>query len=351
MYKSVVIGCGAIHELHAYAIKENEHAELYGVCDIVKERADKAAEEFGGRTVYDMGDIITEDNRFGIKAFYSFEDVLKCNDVDVVHICTPHYLHAPMAIAAMKAGKHVFCEKPMAIKPEDAEEMIKVSEETGKKLGICFQNRYRNASAMAKKIIESGEIGKVIGAKANVFWNRGREYYASGAWRGKWDTEGGGVLINQSIHTLDLLNWLCGGAKELKAHVDTFELSDCIEVEDSAFVNIRFENGNALFTATNVYAKDTPIELDILCENGTMSIRDNLTVNYPDRTEIYYDAKAKGFGKTVWGITHKQIIDDFYDSLVNDRAFAVCGREGVNAIKLIDAIYTSDRENKYVEIK
>ncbi len=333
MLKAAIIGCGAIHELHAYAIKENENTELYAVCDIVKERADKTAEEFG------------------CKAFYSFEDVLKCGEIDVIHICTPHYLHAPMAIAAMNAGKHVFCEKPMAIKPSDAQNMIDTAKKTGKTLGICFQNRYRNVAMQAKRIIDSNVLGKIKGARANVFWKRDRDYYASGDWRGKWDTEGGGVLINQSIHTLDMLNWLCGGAQELKAHVDTFELSDCIEVEDSAFVNLRFKDGaNALFTATNVYAADSPIEVDIVCENGSLSIRDKLTVKYQDKTEIYEDAKSKAFGKTVWGITHKQIIDDYYSSLIENRPFFVHGGEGINAVKLIDAIYTSHKEDRYVKI-
>ncbi len=334
MYKAVIIGCGAIHELHAYAIKENENAELYGVCDIVKERADSTAEQFGCR------------------AFYSFEDVIACDEVNVVHICTPHYLHAPMAIAAMKAGKHVFCEKPMAIKPEDAEAMADTAKSTGKTLGICFQNRYRNSSVHAKRILESGALGKVKGARANVFWKRGRDYYASGEWRGRWDTEGGGVLINQSIHTLDLLNWLCGQAKELKAHVDTFELSDYIEVEDSAFVNIRFDGGaNALFTATNVYAEDTQIEIDVVCEKGSLSLGEKLEVKYGDRTEIYEDVKSKSFGKTVWGITHKQIIDDYYSTLTKEKEFAVNEKEGINTVKLIDAIYKSDRERQYIDIK
>lgn len=334
MFRAAVIGCGAIHELHAYAIQENEDTELYAVCDIVKERADKTAQNFG------------------CKAFYDFEDVLKCEEIDVVHICTPHYLHAPMAIAAMQAGKHVFCEKPMAIKPSDAQDMIDTAKETGKTLGICFQNRYRNVAVQAKRILDSGKLGKIKGARANVFWKRDREYYASGDWRGKWDTEGGGVLINQSIHTLDMLNWLCGGAQELKAHVDTFELSDCIEVEDSAFINLRFkDSANALFTATNVYAADTPIEVDIVCEKGTMSIRDVLTVKYEDKTEIYEDTKSKAFGKTVWGITHKQIIDDYYRALKNGDEFFVNGKEGINTIKLIDAVYRSHSEDRYIEIK
>ncbi len=134
--------------------------------------------------------------------------------------------------------------------------------------------------------------------------------------------------------------------------MDTFELSDYIEVEDSAFVNIRFDGGaNALFTATNVYAEDTQIEIDVVCEKGSLSLGEKLEVKYGDRTEIYEDVKSKSFGKTVWGITHKQIIDDYYSTLTKEKEFAVNEKEGINTVKLIDAIYKSDRERQYIDIK
>ncbi len=333
MLKAAVIGCGAIHELHACAIAENQLVTLKTVCDCIEERAKKTAEQFScGYTV-------------------SFDEVLADPEIDVIHICTPHYLHAPMAIAAMEHGKDVFCEKPMAIHAEDARAMLDTAKKTGRVLGICFQNRYRSCVKKARELLDSGELGALLGARASVYWKRDRAYYASGDWRGKWDTEGGGVLINQSIHTLDLLNWLCGGAIELKAHVDTFELGDCIEVEDTAMVNLRFPGGkNALFAATNVYAADSPIEVELVCEKGTLTIKEELTVKTPNGTAVYQDEALPGLGKAVWGGTHRMIIEDFYRCLTGDIPFAVDGGQGICTVELLDAIYTSDRENRYVRV-
>lgn len=186
---SAIIGCGSIHTVHAEALVSSAHANLYAVCDIDEARASNSAEKYNCR------------------AFSDYHEMLNDSNIDVVHICTPHYLHAPMAIAAMKSGKHVLCEKPIATSTGDAEEMIRVSRETGKKLGICFQNRYNTTSQKIKDTLVSGKAGKILGAKAFVTWHRDKSYYDSGEWRGTWEKEGGGVLImgdgdNYSIHGL-----------------------------------------------------------------------------------------------------------------------------------------------------
>lgn len=142
-------------------------------------------------------------------------------EIDVVHICLPHYLHAQVAIEAMEHGKHVLCEKPMALDPADAEKMIEVRDRTGRTLGICFQNRYNDSSRYMRSLMDSGRMGKVLGARGAVFWNRNPEYYTESDWRGTLDKEGGSALENQAIHTFDLMQWLTVPIKTVEASCST----------------------------------------------------------------------------------------------------------------------------------
>lgn len=338
---AAIIGCGGISAAHLLAIhscgltEEDVPVKLVAVADIVEEKAQKVAQQ-------EQCDWYTD-----------YREMLKRDDIDVVHICTPHYLHHSMAIDAMRAGKHVFCEKPMAIHADDAQKMEDVSRETGKKLGICFQNRYNHTSQTAKELIDSGEVGKVLGGKAVVTWFRGKEYYASGAWRGRWDTEGGGVLINQAIHSLDLLNWLCGGSRAVKAHHDQFMMKGIIEVEDTVMANLLLKNGgNALFFATNCYVASTLPLIEVVCERAVLTIDDNLVIRYTDgsgRVETVSNENKRLIGKAVYGSGHPLIIQDFYNCVAQDRPFFLCGAEGKQAIRIIQAIYDSDRTGSYVE--
>ena len=271
---------------------------------------------------------------------------------DAVHICTPHYLHEPMAVEAMKRGCHVFCEKPMAISVEGAGRMTAVSMETGKKLGICFQNRFRETAQTMLKLLRSGEFGRMIGAKATMTWNRGMDYYRSGPWRGLWATEGGGVLINQSIHTLDLLDQCCGGFGSVNAHVDRYMLQDPYEVEDTAVANFMIKGGgNAVFFATNCYAASTPPEISVVCEKATLTLADELTIRCKDgRREVMTDPPIPVSGKTVWGSCHGVAIRRFYDSVLGGGDFPIGPEEGERTIRLIDGIYRSSKLGHSVEL-
>lgn len=339
--RAAIIGCGGISANHLAAIhgcgrlEGDVPVKLVAVADIVEEKAQGMAQK-------EQCDWYTD-----------YRELLKRDDIDVVHICTPHYLHPSMAIDAMEAGKNVFCEKPMAIRAADAEKMDEVSRRTGKKLGICFQNRYNHTSQTAKDLIDSGEVGKVLGGKSIVTWFRGREYYASGDWRGRWDTEGGGVLINQAIHSLDLLNWLCGGSKAVKAHHDQFMMKGVIEVEDTVMANLLLKNGgNALFFATNCYVSSTLPLIEVVCEKAILTIDDQLVIRYTDgsgRVDTVSNENKKLVGKAVYGSGHPLIIQDFYNCVAQDTPFFLNGSEGKQAIQIIQAIYESDRTGNYVE--
>lgn len=331
-FNGAIVGCGAISTMHGEPMSDSEIINLHAVCDIDEEQAKKAAE------------------KYGCKYYTDYDEMLRDESIEVIHICTPHYLHAPMAIKAMRSGKHVLTEKPMAIKPDDAANMIQVSRETGRTLGVCFQNRYNNTSVFVKELLLSGKAGRVIGARSFVTWARERSYYADSNWRGTWEKEGGGVLINQSIHTLDLLQWFIGDIAGLKANVDTRVLKDVIEVEDTADATILFQNGaRAIFYVTNCYVSNAPISIELVCENAVIKLEEDVEVVYQDgHVEKFVAGEALGGTKSYWGVSHKYLIDDFYSSLSKGESFKVDGEQGITTIKIIEAIYESSRSGRFV---
>lgn len=333
IFNAAIIGCGAIHSIHADALMSCSNTKLSAVVDIDSGKARESAE------------------RYNCKYYTGFDDILKDDCIDTVHICTPHYLHAGMAIAAMEHGKHVLVEKPMAITVADARRMIDVSKTTGKRLGVCFQNRYNTTSVKIKEIIESGNYGKVLGARAFVTWFRDEDYYTRSGWRGTWSKEGGGVLINQAIHTLDLLQWFLGDISKLKAKVDTTLLKNVIEVEDTAQASITFRNGAAaLFYATNCYCTNSPIIIEIVLEAAVLRLEDNLVIKYANGSSEACEELDKSTGiKAYWGSSHKALINEFYKELGEGFSFAVDGIQGIKALEILNAIYKSDRTGEYVE--
>ncbi len=332
--KAAIIGCGTIFGVHADAIAKNENTELVCVVDIDAKKAKEAA------------------NRYNCKYYADYIQMLDIEDIDVVHICTPHYLHAPMAIEAMKKGKHVLTEKPIAISVDDAHEMIKVSGETEKILGICFQNRYNETSLKIKEVLESGKVGKVIGIKGLVTWNRSREYYTKSNWKGTWEKEGGGVLINQAIHTLDLLQWFAGEIDSLKAQVDISLLEGIIEVEDTAHAAIKFNNGAiGIFYSTNCYPADSPVEIEIICEEATIKLCGELTINYGNgKVETINEIDKKTGYKSYWGCSHERLINDYYEKIINGDKFPISGEEAIKSIKIINSIYKSSETGMFEKI-
>lgn len=331
---SAIIGCGSIASMHEAAILSCHNANLYAVCDI------------------DSSKTLEMKQKHRCQEFSQYQELLESDTIDVVHICTPHYLHAPMAIEAMKAGKHVLTEKPMAISVSDALEMVRVSKQTGRMLGVSFQNRFNNTSRRVKEILNTGKTGRVLGARAFITWHRGAEYYSRDKWRGKWETEGGGLLINQAIHTLDLLQWFMGDIDTIKASIDTRLLKNVIEVEDTAEATIKFKSGaTAFFYATNGYPLDSVVMLEIVCEKAVIRMEGGVTIKYSngDIEHILDDEKAKG-EKAYWGCGHKTLVHDFYKKLLEGQHFELDGNEALKAIKIVNAMYVSHKIKDYVEV-
>ncbi|WP_379127222.1 Gfo/Idh/MocA family protein [Paenibacillus sp. sgz500958] len=324
-----IIGCGAIFPLHAQAVSEIEGARLLEVVDLDAAKAEHWADEYGCSWSSD------------------YRTLLNRTDIHLVHLCTPHYLHADMAADFLQAGKHVLTEKPIASEMGAAERMIDAAQQSACQLGVVFQNRYNDPSQHIKQIIASGELGQLICMKGIVTWHRDEAYYRQSSWRGRWDTEGGGVLINQTIHTLDLLQWFGGEIASVQGSVSNDSLADVIEVEDSAHAAIFFNNGvRGLFYATNAYLANSPVELELVFEHGTLTQRRDCLYLWKDGREIMLcePIEGTGKGKSYWGTSHSRLIQDFYAHIMDGRKFWIDGSEGLKALKLVKEIYHSSRQ-------
>ena len=326
MLKTAIVGCGNVSAMHFDAVKKLGCGKITAVCDIVKEKADLKAADCGADALYD------------------FDDMLKNADFDVLHICTPHYLHPEMAIKAMRAGKAVFCEKPMAMSYADALRVAGVARETGAYFGCCFQNRYNFASREVKRLTDSGELGELRGIRAFVTWDRGEDYYNADDWHGTLQKEGGGVCINQAIHTLDLVQWFAGAdITDVKGTISQKRLGGIVETEDTADALIAFSNGvKAVFFGTLCYTDNSPVFIEVMGSRGRAVISDELTIMTDNGRQVL-PLDHSGGPKGYWGKGHIAIIEDFYDAINSRRPFAVDADEAAKAVKIVDGIYRDRR--------
>ncbi|MHA6529591.1 Gfo/Idh/MocA family protein [Paenibacillus sp. BAC0078] len=323
---AAIIGCGAIAPLHAKAIQSMEGARLMAVADTDAVKAAEAAKNYG------------------CEALTDYKQLLGRTDIGIVHLCTPHHLHAPMAAEFLEAGHHVLTEKPVALDVPSARRIQEVVAASQGQLGIVFQNRYNNPSIRIKETIDSGILGRLICMKGIVTWYRSEDYYTESGWRGKWATEGGGVLINQTIHTLDLLQWFGGEIASVTGSVTTDVLNEVIEVEDTAHACIIFKNNvRGLFYGTNAYCVNSPVEMEFVFEQGTLLLRRDCLFLWKDGHEklLTEPASTAVEGKSYWGTSHQRLILDFYKHVREGRKFWIDAGEGIKALEVIAGIYSS----------
>ena len=250
-----IVGYGAIAPLHAAALEKTSSAKLYAVCDINPEKISICR------------------GKYDVVPYLNFEEMLKDKNIDSIHICTPHYLHFEMIKKAVESGKNVLCEKPLVMTNAEFCELLSMKEKD--KINVVFQNRLNPCFMHLKECVKSGEIGRVIGVKGIMTWQRTAEYYLKDGWRGKWSSEGGGVLINQAVHTLDYLCSIAGGAKSLKANMCNFSLPE-IEVEDTVMSYINFKSGaKGLFFASNSNSSNSSVDFEVIFENGEARYTDS----------------------------------------------------------------------------
>ncbi len=316
-----IIGIGAIAPLHIKALQNNGQ-DIAALCDIDINRCAKANEKFG----------------LNAKVYSDYKEMLNSEKFDVVHICTPHYLHAEMICTALDKQINVLCEKPLAINEQQLSQIDDAVKSSSAQLGICFQNRYNASVLYVKEYFKDKEI---TSAYANLTWCRGEHYYASGAWRGTWAYECGGVMINQAIHSLDILQWLCGMPQNVLAHVSNNSLQDKIEVEDTAFGIFSInEDRNFVVHATNAAKNSFPVYMAFSSGKDTVELSgDNIIVNGNFVTK---ENGAPLFGKTEWGSGHAILIREYYEALKNGEKFPIDFYEAQNSIRLILKMYESN---------
>lgn len=325
--KVAIVGCGRISVSHLAAIGASPYAHLVACCDIKSDRAQKAAEKFGG------------------KACSSYEQMLKNEKLDAIHLCLPHYLHIPYALKAFERGINVLSEKPMSIDYESAENAVRSAKEHNVKYGVIFQCRYNASSQAVKRALDSGKLGKILCANSTLTWSRSDEYYSESDWKGTWDKEGGGVVIDQAIHSIDLVNWLIN---------DEIESVQCsmhnrghktVSVEDTAEGLITYRSGvKYAFYCMNNYGDDEPITIKLLCEKGKVTFGyENALIEYNDGTVERVDRNTDlthCVGPKYWGVKHDWQIGQFYKACLGLEPLEISGEEALKTHKLIMDLYT-----------
>jgi UDP-N-acetyl-2-amino-2-deoxyglucuronate dehydrogenase len=325
-----VIGCGDISSVHLAAIAAMPDAALVAVCD--PDAGRRSAAEAAWR----------------VPGFTDHRALIERTRPDVVHVCTPHATHAAIAIDALEAGVHVVLEKPLAHTRDEGRRLVEAADRARAGIAVCFQNRYNAPVQAAHELLGSGSLGPVLGASATVFWHRDAAYYRDRPWRGRWATAGGGLLMNQAIHTVDLLQWLLGDVDGVVGGAATRLLGDVIEVEDTADLVLRHVSGatSTLF-ATLSNAVNAPVTIDVVTERATLALRGDLTVTYDDgRTEVVQERAVAGGDRAYWGVSHELLIRDFYDGLDSGRPFWIGPRVAQRSLDIVQDVYDQAFPNR-----
>ena len=335
-----VIGLGNIADIHAGAIKESANAELVSAYSSKPQKAEAFAK------------------KHDIAGFDSWDKFISDPNLDAVSICTPNGTHLDFGRKTAEAGKHVIVEKPIEVTMERARSLINICKENGVQLAVIYQNRFLDKMVETKQLIEEGKLGRLIMCDAYVKWYRSQEYYDSGEWRGTIALDGGGVLINQAIHTIDLLQWLVGDAESVFGSTGTFNHK--LEGEDNAVATLRFKNG-----AIGVIQASTSVQpaqarrLELHGENGSVIIEDNdvkvlLIENNQEKsteTDNTQPKESTGASSPLGGFSaepHKKQFEAIASAIEKNETPIVSGEESLKSLAIVLAIYKSAETGKSV---
>lgn len=336
-----IIGCGRISPNHFQAAKSN-NLEIVAICDILSERMEEQADKFG----------LTD-----VKKYVDYKEMIEKENIDLIAIATESGSHAEIALHCIEKSINLIIEKPIALSLEDADKIIKKSEEKNVKVCACHQNRFNKSIKKIRSAVESGRFGKLFHATAHIRWNRGKQYYDQAPWRGTWLNDGG-TLMNQCIHNIDLLRWMMGEKiSEVFAYTDRLN-HDYIEAEDLGIAVVKFANGSygVIEGTSNCYPKNLEETLYIFGEKGTVKAGGS-SVNiieewmFADNIDNAHEVKAE-FGENppnVYGFGHTPLYKDVIDSIQNNRKPYVDAYAGRNALELILAIYKSANESRPIK--
>jgi predicted dehydrogenase len=354
MFKTGIIGCGKVAHLHAKALQNLQESDFRAVWS----RTYSTAEKFS--------------TQYGVKPYADISSMIKKESIDLVIICTPHPFHRDPANQALEAGAHVLVEKPLASSLEDCDSMIGTAEKYGKTLGVISQRRWYAPAIRVKQAIEEGKIGEPVLGTINMLGWRDEAYYNADPWRGTWKEEGGGVLVNQAPHQLDILLWYMGEIDELSGMWGNLN-HPYIEVEDTALAVIRFKSGGlgniivsnsekpGIYGKVHVHGKNGA-SVGVQTDGGAMFIAGMSNVLEPPVNDLWSVPGEEGMlqmwikedsdffnsiDPTVYYMERQ--IEDFITALDENREPLVSGIDGKNTVELFTAIYRSQRDNKVIK--
>ena len=342
--KYALIGCGRIATNHIKAAVNNK-LEIVAVCDILPEKMEALLAKHG------------LENDTSIKRYTDYKQMLAENDITLASIATESGIHAEIALYCIDQGVNIIIEKPMAMSMNDAEEIIRRSDEKGVKVSACHQNRFNIAIQKMRQAVEADRFGRISHGSIHVRWNRNQDYYVQAPWRGTWEQDGG-CLMNQCIHGIDLLRWMMGNEVDEVYGVTKQQFHDYLECEDIGMAVVKFKNG-AVATiegTTNVYPMNLEETLYLFGETGSVKIGGKSTNNidvwdFADEGEE--DQANKGLEEVtsnVYGNGHTSLFADVMDAIENDRKPYVDAVAGRNALEMILAIYQSAATGKPVKL-
>ncbi len=340
-----IVGAGMISHFHAKAIGEIKNAQLLGIYSSNKKKSDQFAE------------------KHHCTAYATLDEMLSRPEIDIICICTPSGIHLEPAIASIKAGKHCIIEKPLEITVERCDRIIEAARKAGVTMGVIFPSRFYEASRQLKKSLEENRFGNLVLGDAYVKWSRSTEYYQSGKWRGTWKYDGGGALMNQGIHSVDLLQWYMGAVESVQSVSGNIRHKD-IEVEDTIVSTVKFKNGalGTIECSTGVFPGSLK-RIEIMGTNGSAILEGDHLIQWQFKEENNEDEnirKSMQSGGVSQGgasnpadisfVGHQMQIEDFIHAIETSGTPLVDGEEGRKSVEIVCAIYESAKLGRRVEL-
>ena len=330
-----LIGCGIVGFRHAEHI--NNLAELKAICDIKPEVAQKFGKKYACNYYTKLSNLLENEE-----------------EIDIISICTPNGFHALHSIMSLRAGKHVLCEKPMALSVRNCEKMIKEAEDANKRLFVVKQNRFNPPIMALRELLKKNKLGRIFSVQLNCFWNRNEKYYKNSEWKGTKELDGG-TLFTQFSHFIDLLYWLVGDINKVQAFTKNFNHGNVIEFEDTGVVIVEFDEGaiGTINYTVNSYNKNMEGSITLFCENGTVKIGGQYLneleyQNIKDYriTDLPVSASANDYGYYQGSMSnHDKVYENVIDVLTNGATISTNFMEGLKTVEIIEEIYKSARMN------
>ncbi|MCT1458823.1 Gfo/Idh/MocA family oxidoreductase [Aestuariimicrobium sp. p3-SID1156] len=323
MTTAAIVGCGDVAVVHAEALAAL-NIPIVGIADTDPAGRERAAHLLPGTPV-----------------FASHEELIARTSPTVVHVTTPHHQHADVVCDLLERGIHVLQEKPLAHTLADGERIAAAAAASDAQCGVCFQNRYNAPIQALKQALDAGELGAVNGAYGSVIWARTPDYYDDRPWRGRRSASGGGLLINQAIHTLDAMAWLLGEPDQVAGTIATLRYRDRIDVEDTASAWFRHPGGvTSTFAGSLTNETYRLVEIEVYGSEGTGVIRDGLELNTGSGTPRRVpERRVRTSGRTYWGMSHQLLIQDFHQSIGSPERFWLGPEEALVSLRMVMALY------------